>query len=81
MKSSSLAECFADVLLSRLRECGQMGSFGRLWVYRFRKQKVGKLVKTSGAFFVGKYQVIEVISSGNLLWQMFWSGSFQYNFF
>lgn len=31
------------------------------------ENKVGKLVKTSGTFFVGRYQVMEVIySSGNL---------------
>lgn len=46
------------------------------------ENKVGKLVKTSGIFFVGRYQVMEVIySSGNLFWRMFLSGLFQYNFF
>lgn len=46
------------------------------------ENKVGKLVKTSGIFFAGRYQVMEVIySSGNLFWHMLWSGLFQYNFF
>jgi len=38
LKSSVLAKCFAEVLPSRLREHGEMGTFGRLWVHRFRKE-------------------------------------------
>lgn len=46
------------------------------------ENKVGKLVKTSGIFFVGRYQVMEVIySSRNLLWHMSCQVCFSITFF
>lgn len=67
-----------------LVDWGNMGKWVALGGSGFThsENKVGKLVKTSGTSFVGRYQVMEVIySSGNLFWHMFWSGLFQYNCF
>lgn len=68
-KSSGLAKYFAGVSPSRVRKYRELGSFVRLWALTFRK-KAGRLVKTTGAHFMGGCQVMEVIySHRNLLWQ------------